>query len=283
MQPSEGRLLGLDSRGFHRLSYVEWGAAGRESVICVHALSRNARDFDALAQALCDRRRVVCPDMPGRGKSDWLAEKSDYAMPLYMADCTALLARLGVEHVDWVGTSMGGIIGMLMAGRPNTPIRRLVLNDVGPFIPAAALKRISGYVGTDPHFASVEEGEAWMRRVMTTFGPLTDEDWRHLVMHGLRADPGGGFRLHYDPGIAKPMFDGGIEDVDLWAVWDAIRCPVLVIRGAESDLLPHEVVEEMKRRGPGCEVITYEGVGHAPMLMSREQIAPVVDWLESPG
>ncbi len=282
MQPTERSLLGLDSRGFHRLAYTQWGGAAGDAVLCVHGLTRTGRDFDTLARALGAARRVVCPDMPGRGRSEWLAEPADYAMPLYMADMTALLARMDVAAVDWVGTSMGGILGMLVAARPNTPVRRLVLNDVGAFLPKAALERIAAYVGSDPHFGTVEEGEAWMRGSMTTFGPLADDDWRHLAAHGLRRDSAGGYRLHYDPDIAKPMFDGAIDDIDLWAVWEAIRCPVLVIRGADSDLLPQEVVEEMKRRGPGCEVVTYEGVGHAPMLMSREQIAPVVDWLDAP-
>jgi pimeloyl-ACP methyl ester carboxylesterase len=274
-------LLGLSPHGFHRIAYTEWGEAGApRTVICVHGLTRNGRDFDRLAAALSERCRVVCPDMPGRGRSDWVAE-SDYTYPQYLADMAALIARLGVREVDWVGTSMGGLIGLLLAAQPNTPIRRLILNDVGPFVPKAALLRLAEYVGKDPHFVSLDELEAYLRQVHAPFGPLGDQDWRHLALQGYRRLEGGGFGLAYDPAIGKPFQNGKIEDVDLWPVWDAVRCPVLVVRGAQSDLLLSETAKEMARRGPKAKMAELSGIGHAPALVTEDKIALVRDWLST--
>jgi pimeloyl-ACP methyl ester carboxylesterase len=263
-----------------RISYMDWGAEGNPRVVvCVHGLTRNSRDFDALAAALAQDFRVVAPDVVGRGESDRLSRPEDYAYPTYIAHMEALLAHLGVAEVDWVGTSMGGLIGMLLAAKEASPVRRLVLNDVGPFVSKAALARIGGYVGRDPHFADLEGAEAYLREVFAPFGPLTDEQWRHLALHGTRPVPEGGYRLAYDPAIAVPFKAGESQDVDLWAVWDAVRCPVLVLRGAESDVLPPEVAAEMRRRGPQAEVVEFAGVGHAPALMALDQIKAVRDWL----
>ena len=201
-----------------------------------------------------------------------------YGYPQYMADMTALIAKLGVASVDWVGTSRGGIIGMMLAAQPNSPIRRLVLNDVGPFIPKAALERIAGYVGLDPTFDSVGDLEAYLRKVHETFGPLSDSDWRHLALQGYRRLDDGRFGLAYDPGIAQ-AFRTKIEDVEFWPVWDAIACPVLILRGARSDLLPARTAAEMTRRGPKGMLVEIAEAGHAPALMTPEQIGIVRDWL----
>jgi pimeloyl-ACP methyl ester carboxylesterase len=274
-------ILGLGPHGFHRIAYTEWGEpSAPRTLVCVHGLTRNGRDFDRLAAALSERCRVICPDMPGRGRSDWIAE-SDYTYPQYLADVAALIARLGVHEVDWVGTSMGGLIGLLLAAQPNTPIRRLILNDVGPFVPKAALLRLAEYVGKDPHFASLDELEAYLRRVHAPFGPLGDQDWRHLALQGYRRREGGGFGLAYDPAIGKPFQNGKIEDVDLWPVWDAVRCPVFVLRGAQSDLLLAETAREMARRGPKAKTAELPGIGHAPALVAEDQIALVRDWLST--
>lgn len=274
-----GTFLGLGPQGFHRVAYVEWGAEDApRTVVCVHGLTRNGRDFDRLAAALSQHWRVACPDMVGRGRSDWLADPAGYGYPQYLADMTALIARLNVGSVDWVGTSMGGIIGMMMAAQPKSPIRRLVVNDVGPFIPKAALQRIAAYVGLDPRFDSVGELEAYLRKVHEPFGPLSDPDWRHLALQGYRRLEDGRFALAYDPGIAV-AFNTGIQDVELWSVWDAISCPVLVLRGGRSDLLLAETATEMTRRGPKATLVEFPEAGHAPGLMSAEQIAVVRDWL----
>jgi pimeloyl-ACP methyl ester carboxylesterase len=272
-------LACLSKTGFHKLAYRESGPDHPVPVVCLHGLGRNARDFDALAAVLAAAgRRVVCADVVGRGESDWLRDPVDYGYPQYLADTAALIARLGSRQVDIVGTSMGGLIGMMLAAQPDTPLRRLVINDVGPFIPKAALERILDYFGKDPRFADLEEAEAYHRRVYAGFGDLTDPQWRHITETSVRRD-GNAWRLHYDPRIAEPMRQAEIADVDLWALWDGIACPTLVLRGADSDLLLPETAAEMKRRGPRAEVIEFPGCGHAPALMEPAQTAPVCDWL----
>ena len=274
-----GSYLGLGTRGFHRIAYVEWGAADApRTVVCAHGLTRNGRDFDRLASVLAQRWRVACPDVVGRGRSDWLADPAGYGYPQYLADMAALIARLDVAAVDWVGTSMGGLIGMMLAAQPNSPIRRLVVNDVGPLVPKAAVERIAAYVGLNPSFESVGELEAHLRKVHEPFGALTDADWRHLALQGYRRLENGRFAPAYDPGIAAG-FRGALEDVDLWPVWVAITCPGLVLRGARSDLLLAATAAEMTRRGPGATLVEIPEAGHAPALMSAEQIAIVRDWL----
>ncbi|MGH6932629.1 MAG: alpha/beta fold hydrolase [Dongiaceae bacterium] len=272
-------VLGLGPHGFHRIAYTEWGEArsGR-TLICVHGMTRNGRDFDRLAAALAERWHVVCPDMPGRGRSDWLPA-ADYNFPQYMADLTSLIGRLNVTEIDWVGTSLGGIIGMQLAAQPQSPIRRLVINDIGPFIPKAGRLRLAEYVGKDPHFAGLEELEAYLRKVHASFGPLSDQHWRHMALQGYRRLEGGGFALHYDPGVAQALQSPDLTDIDMWASWDAIQCPVLVLRGADSDILLAETAAEMQRRGPKAKLVELPGIGHAPALMAEEQIALVRDWL----
>jgi pimeloyl-ACP methyl ester carboxylesterase len=281
MAMRERSYLSLGAHGFHRLAYSEWGARGGPRVaICVHGLTRNGRDFDFLAQGLEDHYRVACPDLPGRGKSHWFAVHSDYRPPVYASDLAALIARMDVPDIDWIGTSLGGILGMTLAAQPNTPIRKLVLNDVGAFIDKAGLARISDYVGRDPAFRSLEALEAYLRDINAPYGPLTDAQWRHLAIHGARRDEAAEvWRLHYDPGLAEPFKEGFSEDIDLWAVWEAITCPVLIFRGAESDILLHETAEEMLTRGPEAELVELPGIGHAPMLMDPAQITVIRDWL----
>jgi len=279
MTPS--RFLGLSQGGFHRVAYVEWGMEGNPRVcICVHGLTRNGRDFNELAGALQSDWRVLCPDIVGRGDSDRLAEPLGYGYPQYLQDMNALIARAGAARVDWVGTSMGGLIGMMLAAQPNSPIRRLVINDIGAFIPKAGLERIAGYVGKDPRFASLAEAEAALRRTANTFGLKTDDEWRRFTERSVRPVGGGEYGLAYDPGIAKAFSGKPQADIDLWAVWDKVRCPVLVLRGAESDLLTAATAEEMKHRGPGCTVIEIPDCGHAPALMTQAQIGPVRAWLK---
>lgn len=281
MAMTEKSVLSLSSHGFHRLAYTEWGEPGNgRVVVCVHGLTRTGRDFDTVAEAIEDRFRVACPDLPGRGRSHWLTAATDYTPALYLADLTALIARLGTDEVDFIGTSLGGMLGMMLAAQPNTPIRRLVLNDVGAFVPKSALQRISGYVGTNPTFRSLETLEAYLREVHAPFGPLSDAQWQHLARHSARFDAGEGvWRLHYDPKLAAPLKDADAADVDLWAVWERVTAPVLLLRGEESDILLLETAEEMLTRGPTAELIQFPGVGHAPALMDPIQIAAVRDFL----
>ncbi len=281
----EGALLGLSAVGFHRLSYSDWRPDGDRApdpvpVICVHGLTRNRHDFDDLAVALAARgRRVVCPDVVGRGDSDWLGDAAHYGYPQYLADAAALIARVDAPAVDWVGTSMGGLIGMFLAARANTPIRRLVLNDVGPFLPQAALERIAAYVGTDPSFASIEAVETFMRVTYAPFGPLSDAQWRAMAEAGVRRLPDGCYGLAYDPAIAVPLTAAPLTDIDLWAVWDAVGGPVLVLRGVRSDILLAETAREMTGRGPKAELIEVAEAGHAPALITPREIDAIAAFL----
>ena len=281
----EDSVLCMGAHGLHQMAYTEWGdPSNPRVVVCVHGLTRNGRDFDFLAQDLAAEYRVVCPDVVGRGRSEWLAVATDYGLPQYAADMVTLIARLHVEQVHWVGTSMGGLIGMLLASQPKSPIARLVLNDVGPVITAASIRRIGEYLGKAPKFASLEQAEAFVRFVAATFGRLTDAQWRHLTEHSVRPAAGGGYEMRYDPAIAEPFRKAmGDEDVSLWPVYDAIRCPTLVMRGAESDLLQHETALEMGRRGPQAEVVEIPGVGHAPMMLDEPQIGIVRTFLRAGG
>lgn len=276
MAMSENSYLSLGAHGFHRIVYSEWGAAdGQRTVVCVHGLTRNGRDFDALAAALAPDFRVACPDLPGRGRSHWLPIAASYNPQVYAADMATLIARLGVEEVDWVGTSLGGLLGMMLAAHPNSPIRRLVLNDIGAFAAKESLARISSYVGADPLFADLPALEGYLREIHAPFGPLTDAQWHHIAGHSARPDPSGGLRLHYDPALAEAFKDGFDADVELWPLWDMIPCPVLLLRGGDSDILSRETATTMLTRGPQTELIEFAGIGHAPMLMEEEQIKAV--------
>ncbi len=297
-------VLCLSAHGFHKIFYTDWGdPASPRLVICVHGLTRNCRDFDFLAQALAGECRVVCPDVVGRGRSDWLYRKDDYGYPQYLADMNALIARVsawpvptgwlgklanflrrryGARSIYWVGTSMGGLIGMMLASRPKSPIRKLVMNDVGPLIPKASLERIAIYVGKDPRFKTLDELEAYVRQISAPFGPLTDAQWHHLTLHGAKQYEDGSWGMCYDPDIAAPFHKGPLQDVDLWSYWDTISCPTLTLRGAESDLLLKATAEQMQQRGPRARLVEFAGVGHAPMLMAEEQIKVVKDFLLTP-
>jgi pimeloyl-ACP methyl ester carboxylesterase len=274
----EKSLLSLTNRGFHHVAYNEFGNKDRaQTVICVHGLTRNSRDFDALAKALEQDRRVACPDVVGRGKSDWLADKQQYTFATYCGDMVALMARLGNEVFDWVGTSMGGFVGMFLAAQPNSPIRKLVLNDAGAFVPKSAPQRMLEYVGIEKSFQSLVEAEQHFRRVYKMFGPLTDSQWAELTRHSVRRRlEDRAYTLTYDPDIVAPMRNP--QDLNLWSVWEEIKCPVLLLRGAESDVLSKEITERMAKR-PKTEVVELPGVGHAPALRDPAQIEIIKKWL----
>jgi pimeloyl-ACP methyl ester carboxylesterase len=277
---TEHKCVCIGSSGVYHLAYSDWrGEGDGRPIVCVHGLTRNGRDFDYLANSLSSHRRVICPDMPGRGRSDWLPDSKDYALPTYLAAIDTLLAQIDVEEIDWIGTSMGGIIGMILAAMPHTPIRRLVLNDIGPLICANGLKRLSQFVGLDPSFANLDALEADLGRNAAPFGPLTDSQWRHLAHHSARYRPDGTLGYAYDPRIAEPFRQRNWEAIPLWDQWDAIKVPTLVLRGAESDVLEPGTALEMSRRGPHAKVVELAGIGHAPALMADDQIAIVRDFL----
>jgi pimeloyl-ACP methyl ester carboxylesterase len=278
--PRTHSLRALSPHGFHRVVWYEWGAADNPRVVvCVHGLTRTGRDFDVLGEALADTHRVLAVDMPGRGRSEWLADKRDYAFPVYLSTLTALIAASGADTVDWVGTSMGGLLGMIMAGMPNSPVTRLVVNDVGPVIEPAGLARIGSYVGLDPTFATRGEIAAYVRGI-SPFGALSEQQWTHLVDTVVAERADGRYGFVYDPGIAVP-FREAAAPVDLWQEWDGIRCPTLLLRGADSDLLSPRTAREMASRGPAPRLVEFAGVAHAPMLLVDDQVGAVVGFLRA--
>ena len=286
-----------DASGGHRMAFWQWGdAAAAHLVVCVHGLSRQGRDFDTLAQALVARAggrlRVVCPDVVGRGRSDWLKEPAGYQLPTYAGDMLALLAQLHqqrpIETLDWIGTSMGGLIGLVLCGQPDLPlpvkVRRLVLNDVGPVIQAAALHRIGTYLGNTGRFETVQQAADAMWAISSTFGPHTPAQWLDLSQAMVRPHPEGGFTLHYDPAIAVPVRAMRPEAASqgealLWQLYDALACQTLLLRGALSDLLSRETALTMTQRGPRARLVEFEGVGHAPTLVAPDQVAAVTDFV----
>jgi pimeloyl-ACP methyl ester carboxylesterase len=277
----------LDSTGLHRMAYWEWAGPHADApvLVCVHGLSRQGRDFDALARALSARWRVVCPDVVGRGHSDWLRQPAGYQIPSYIADMVALLARLDVAQVDWVGTSMGGLIGLGLAALPRPEgvpslIRRLVLNDVGPKIPRAALARIKDYIGKAQDFADLAALTHHLRVIHRPFGDLSAAQWGHLAEHSARTLPNGRIALHYDPAIATPIQASEPADVDMTALWQRIAIPRLAIRGEASDLLLPETLAQMAADGASTHEVA--DAGHAPALMDLPTIAVIQDFLRTP-
>ena len=286
-QPTLRDVQCLDGSGLHRMAYWEWGdPANRRLLVCVHGLSRQGRDFDTLARDLCSVYRVVCPDVVGRGRSDFLADPMGYQIPAYVADMVTLLARLDATTVHWIGTSMGGLIGMGLASLPQTPISRLVLNDVGPTIEPSAIARIGSYLGAPIEWQSVDEAADYLLGISKGFGPHSREQWLALTRPMLKPS-GAGFKPHYDPAIAVPFKAVTPEraaagEALLWKSYDAIRCPTLLLRGAASDLLTRETAKAMGQRGPRAALREFAGVGHAPTLIDPEQVAAVREFLLSP-
>jgi pimeloyl-ACP methyl ester carboxylesterase len=286
-EPRLNHVQCLDTRGLHRMAYWEWGDATNPRVlVCVHGLSRQGRDFDVLARAMRSEYRVVCPDVVGRGESDALADPMGYQLPAYVADMVTLLARLNATTLHWVGTSMGGLIGLALASMKQSPVSRLVLNDVGPAIRYEAIERIATYLGAPLHWNTLEEAADYLWSISQGFGPHTRDEWLALTRPMLKPDNAGGFKPHYDANIAVPfkaltreMVAGG--EAMTWHVYDAIRCPTLVLRGADSDLLTHETAQSMTQRGPKAQLREFAGVGHAPTLGATEQVQAVREFLLS--
>ena len=263
-----------------RLAWIERGPGdASRTVVCVHGLTRNARDFDRLGQELAARGlRVLQVDVAGRGRSGWLEDPLLYDLPVYARQLADWLARLRLSRVDWIGTSMGGLVAFELAKSRPRLFRTLVLNDIGPFVPAAALEPIAAYLGLDLAFPHIDALEEHLRTIHAGFGPLGHAGWRHLALHSARRE-GDVWRLHYDPRIREPFLARRGRDVVLWEGFDALACPVLVLRGEESAVLSRDVVAEMRRRRPDLGVVEFPGIGHAPALMARDQIEVVAAFL----
>lgn len=291
-------ILCVSDEGFHRVAYTEWGKVNSESptVICVHGLTRNSRDFDALADYLSAQgSHVFCPDVVGRGDSSWLTNPQDYNFKRYIVDLSNLISRTGAKEIDWIGTSMGGLLGIIMASLPNTPIRRLILNDVGPQVPIQALWHLAKYVGKDPEFSSKEQAKEHYKKIYAEFGNLTEKQWINFTEHSVTEPSPGVFISKFDPDIhdfklswqsVKEFFyhphralEGILFDIDLWDFWQKIKCPVLVIRGSRSTLLLPEHIKKMKRIHSEVDFFEVEDAGHAPALLELEQHKKIRSWL----
>lgn len=269
--------------GLHRMRYVEWGEPDNPNVLlCAHGTTRNGRDFDELARALAPEFRVICPDLVGRGRSDWLSDVAEYDLRQHVADMMVLLGRLDVDSVNWLGTALGGLIGLWIAGQTESPIARLLLNDVAPKVGVEPLLSAGGYVTDRPTFETYEDAEAHLRLAGAGFGTLTSRQWHHLATYGVRSDEDGRFVLHYDPAIGQLAKRADVSgSLDLWSLYDCIRCPTFVIRGADSPVLTSRSIREMAERGPMPQWAEIAGVGHAPMFQDTAQIHMVRDFLRS--
>lgn len=286
-EPRLDHVQCLGTRGLHRMAYWEWGdPSNTHVVLCVHGLSRQGRDFDTLARALSDRCRVVCPDVAGRGQSEWLEDPMGYAVPNYVADMVTLAARVNAGTLDWVGTSMGGLIGLGFASLKGAPLRRLVLNDVGPTVEAESIERIREYLGVPVRWSSVDEAADYLWSISSSFGPHTREQWMALTLPQLKPD-GDGYVPHYDPKIAIPIAAmtpqiAAAAQAMLWQAYDQMTLPTLLLRGAESDLLSPETAHAMTLRGPKARLVEFEGIGHAPMLQQPDQVQAIREFLLGP-
>lgn len=269
----------LSPAGLHAMAYKEWGDPHNPRVlVCVHGVTRVSDDFDALAAAMSDHYRVICPDVVGRGRSSWLKDPKYYWVPQYVSDMVTLIARLDVPSVDWFGTSMGALIGMGLAALPDTPIRKMVMNDVGPTLNFQALSRIGSYIGEDIRFDSFQMARDYIRTVSAPFGPHSELEWDKLAADVLRQTEDGRWRRHYDMSLALPFKTMTVDSAQqgeaaLWAAYDAVRCPVLLVRGSESDLLTRETAQQMTERGPHAHLVELPGIGHAPTFVHDDQIA----------
>jgi pimeloyl-ACP methyl ester carboxylesterase len=283
LKPRQNYFLSLNPhQGFHKIAYVEWGNEHSSRVlICAHGLTRNSRDFDFLAKSLSSSYRIVCPDLVGRGESDYLGIPAIYNFAQYLSDMTSLLARLNAKEVHWLGTSLGGIIGMMLAAQPHSPINSLILNDIGMIIPSTALQRLETYARNTDSFSSFEEAKNYFQTILSPFGSLESEKWDHITKYGTKQRENGKFYLSYDPVIGQMCVNKATPSLHLEAYWQAIRCPSLVLRGEDSDFLLPDIIRKMIYFQPNTKVKTIPYCGHAPSLMVPQQIQIIEEWLKN--
>lgn len=280
--PSQYFYWGLSPQGFHKLAYVEWGEKENPNVlVCIHGLTRNSRDFDYLARDLQKTYRIICPDLVGRGKSDYVGNPLLYNFPQYMSDMVALLARTGVKSIHWLGTSLGGVIGMMLAAQPFSPIKSLILNDVGMIVPSLALQRIGTYARNDHGFSSFEDAKSYFQTILSPMGVLDSEKWTHITKYSTLASATESLRLAYDPAIGESFINQPTPTLHLETYWQSIQCPILVLQGEHSDFLPPDILTKMLYFQPEAKIVPLPGCGHAPSLMEPHQIQAIKEWLES--
>ena len=276
------KVTGIDSQAFHNMVYYEWGDSTNPNVLlCVHGLFRNGRDFDDLAEALSPHYRVICPDIIGRGLSDKVSNPKDYSTLTYLSDLTALLARLNINKVDYIGTSMGGIIGVLMAAMKNSPVKKLVLNDIGPVVDTKALQRIAAYgeEGSKLSFETLSEVEAYFKNIYSSFAQLSPQQWQHLALCGVWQESDNRYTLAYDSKIIENVILAAQNNIPLWALWHMVQCPVLLLHAALSDVLTDDTVAKMQQSHKTIKTVTIPGVGHPVSLMKKDEIDLVEQWL----
>lgn len=279
--PRQNSFLSFNPQGFHKIAYVEWGDRHNPRVlICVHGLTRNSRDFDFLAKHLSKDYRVICPDLIGRGESDYLGLSALYNFPQYLADISALLARINAREIHWLGTSLGGLIGMMLAAQPFSPLKSLIVNDVGMIVPSTALQRIGVYARHRGSFESYEEARGYFQTILSPFGKLEPEHWDHITRYGTKLGPDGDFHLAYDRVIGQMPVNKSTPSLHFDSFWQSIQCPCLVLRGEDSDFLTSDIVNKMLDFQPSAEFVTIPGCGHAPSLMVPSQIQLVEERLE---
>jgi pimeloyl-ACP methyl ester carboxylesterase len=282
----EDSYYSLSQNGQHKIYYNDWGPKDGNPIICVHGLTGNGHDFDFLAEDLIKQgHRMICVDMPGRGRSDFHEDPLLYNYDQYMDDLHSLLVNLGLEDpnsVDWLGVSLGGLLGIRMAGMENSPIKRLIINDVGPVVPVAALDYIHTVISKKYYFDTIADMEKKLRETRgLTWGPMKDEHWHHMAEHNARGLPDGRITYSYDPQIAVVFENSPIGDVDLWKHWGDIQCPVMLIQGADSLLLTDEIIADMRKSGPDFDLCVFEGCGHVPSLWADNQIEAIRSWLKN--
>ncbi len=275
-------VLSSNNNGFHKVSYRHWqNKSNDNNLFCLHGVTRNSRDFDYLGRSLVDEYSVFCPDFAGRGESDGVASLGDLQISNYAIDVAMIMGKNECQSIDLLGTSMGGIVSMVMAGRRNSPIRKLILNDVGPYIPKEIFAAVAMHERIKPlGYSSLGEAVEFHKEYCSGFGPMSDEQWCDFTLCGMKRNVDGMYVYDYNDQVhQKVLNDSPKQDIDLWSVWDKISCPVLVLRGAESYALSKDVAEQMRQRGPKAEVIEFEGTGHAPHLMSDEHVDIIRNWL----
>lgn len=293
LKPKLKKHLGFSKNGFHSLAYQDWGKplatqslATLSKVICVHGLTRNSGDFNFLAHQLKDNFHVICPDIVGRGKSDWLGDPNLYNYSQYLSDMACLFSRLGISNqmkIDWIGTSMGGLLGMMIAAQNNSPIHRLILNDIGPEVPNKALLRIKNYIEAYPIFQNLTEAKSYIKQGLSSFGNLKEEQWDQITNTSVKKG-GNTYTMCYDKELIAAyrmaLENHNTTENSLWDIWKNVKCPILLLRGLQSDVLENATVMKMKKLKPDMEIVEFDKVGHAPALMDLQQTNVIKEWLQ---
>ncbi len=265
----------------HKLAYLDYGDVNNPNVlICAHGLTRNAYDFEKIARVMQNNFRVIAIDYPGRGDSDYFTDKKSYNYYVYLKDTLLLLKKLKIKNPFWLGTSMGGIIGMAIGCFYPRILRGLILNDIGPSMPLSTVKKIGKYASLEPKFIDLELAKQHLKMIYKESGIKEEEDWNFLTKNSFKINSSNQYQMNYDPTIVSGMEidKAKSKDVDMWKIWRKIKCPILVIHGAKSNILSVETVEKMQQ-SKQIDIYVVDYAGHAPALTNADQIDPIKNWL----